>query len=151
MFYGSNYNTKGEHFINSYRKSGFITGQASNFCGREAFPYYNWNVKYIKNDFFDHELISLFCDPNYVYPEDPFSIFHGPYSSIRKCLYGKDSFEYIFEYGYKFLNAYKNEPKFLKLAFNDAHESTGNVIKYIDESLSKFIDYYLNNYWNEKS
>ena len=151
MFYGSNYNTKGEHFINFYRKSGFITAQASNFCGREAFPYYYWNVNYIKNDFFDHELISLFCDPNFVYPEDPFSIFHGPYSSIRKCLYGKDSFDYIFEYGYKFLDAYQNEPKFLKLAFNDAHESTGNVIKYIDESLSEFINFYLKNYWNEKS
>lgn len=36
----------------------------------------------------------------------------------RKCLYGKDTFDQIFEYGKKFLDAYEEEKKFLYLEFS---------------------------------
>ncbi len=55
--------------------------------------------------------MSLFCDPNYSTPLFFITIEKGPYSPRRICLYGKDVFEYVFEYSTKFLEAYKNEKK----------------------------------------
>ena len=37
------------------------------------------------------------------------------------------------------------------MGFNDAHESTGEVIRYMDETLKIFIKYYLDNHITEKS
>ena len=146
MFYGVPYLTKGNHIINYYKKNGYITGQSVNFCSKELFPMYHWNIKYLKLENYDHEHFGLFCDPNYHYPEAPFSSIYGPYSIRRKCIYGDDSFNYVIRYGLEFLNAYKNEPKILKIGFNDPHESTGETVGYIDDSLSKFIENFIENY-----
>jgi phosphoglycerol transferase MdoB-like AlkP superfamily enzyme len=100
---------------------------------------------------YDHENVALFCDPNYSTPHFFFTIEKGPYSPRRRCLYGRDVFEYVFEYSKKFLETYKNEKKIFKMGFNDAHESTGEVIRYMDESLKNFIEYYLKNHMTEKS
>ena len=37
------------------------------------------------------------------------------------------------------------------MGFNDAHKSTGEVIRYMVEPLKNFIKYYLNNLMTEKS
>ena len=37
------------------------------------------------------------------------------------------------------------------MGFNDAHESTGEVIRYLDKPLKNFIKYYLKNHMTEKS
>ena len=37
------------------------------------------------------------------------------------------------------------------MGFNDAHESTGEVIRYMDKPLKNFIKYYLDNHMTEKS
>ena len=151
MFYGVPYLTKGNHIINYYKDNGYITCQSVNLCSKELFPIYNWNIDYLKYENYDHEHFGLFCDPNFHYPEAPFSSINGPYSIRRKCIYGDDSFNYIIRYGLTFLNAYKNEPKFLKIGFNDAHESTGETIGYMDESISKFIENVIDNYMIDES
>ena len=152
MFYGksfSDYNAV--NFINYYKKFGFITAQTNDYCGKEVFAFQQDNINQIENDFFDYENVALFCDPNYSRPDFFFTIEKGPYSPRRRCLYGRDVYEYVFEYSTKFLETYKNEKKILKMGFNDAHESTGEVIKYMDEPLKNFINYYLNVHMTEKS
>ena len=108
-------------------------------------------INQVENDFYDYENIALFCDPNYSRPGFFHTIEKGPYSPRRRCLYGKDAFEYVLEFSKKFLETYKNEKKIFKMGFNDAHESTGEVIRYMDESLKNFIKYYLKNHMTEKS
>lgn len=39
-----------------------------------------------------------------------------------------------------FWNTYKEEKKFFKVAFQDAHEVTGEVVKYVDIRLRNFLD-----------
>jgi len=79
----------------------------------------------------------LFCDPNFWVG---WGIFHGPNSIFRRCLYGKDLFEYNIEYANKFLEAYDNMPKYLDMAFFEAHECTGELVHVLEEPIMKFLD-----------
>ena len=81
----------------------------------------------------------MFCDPNYSTEDFP-NIFSGPYSFIRRCLFGLDTFHFIFEFGNKFWNLYPDNKKFLRLTFQDAHEVKGQVIKYLDKYLYNFLN-----------
>ena len=44
----------------------------------------------------------MFCDTNYENKKDKWSIFGGKSSILRRCFYGRDSFDYNFEYIYNF-------------------------------------------------
>ena len=151
MFYGIEYPKIGKNIVDIFKNNGFITGQINDLCSRELFPLEAYNEMLSNSTYFDHEHFGLFCDPNYMEVNSPYSIFKGPYSIKRKCLYGKDAGEYVLEYGKSFLEAYKDVPKFLRLAFNDAHESTIEVIKYMDEPVFKFLEYFLENHFTEKT
>ena len=159
MFYGENFNNKlkkrGISIIKHLKNSGFITADSGNHCSKtyldiQKILYENYT--YFNFEDCDYQIFNLYCDPNYMDPKIYYSNLKGPYSIIRKCLYGKDTFEYEFEFGKKFLEKYKNyKRKFLRLAFSDAHESSGESIKYLDKPLSDFINFYIENYFNEKS
>ena len=103
-------------------------------CEPNFFEYRSNAVNYINNNPYDHENIGWACDPHYV---EGYAI--GPYSSFRRCLYGKEAFEYNLEFGKQFFSSYKNERKVLMLNFMDMHEGTGEVIGYLDKPLSKFL------------
>lgn len=96
-------------------------------------------MKYVENNNADHESIAFACDPNYHDPENSFSPYMGPFSILRRCLYGKDTFEYVFDFGRNFINTYKKEKKVVWLDFIDFHEGTGEVINYLDKPLSEFL------------
>lgn len=93
----------------------------------------------------------MFCDPNFEDKEDKWSIMKGKCSMLRKCFYGKDSFDYNFDYILQFLEIYKNERKFFRISFGDGHEATTEVIKYIDNSLYSFLQKIFDNYFDEKT
>ena len=146
MFYGeSAFNENGTSILKLFKKKGYITGQAYDMCSREIYDIEKDNLKYTDFDNYDHENIAMFCDPNYYKRERPFTAFLGPYSFRRRCLYGIDVFDYVFEYGKQFWEAYINEPKFLRLAFIDGHEGTGEVISLLDVRLEKFLKNFQNN------
>ena len=146
MFYGRDYYKKkgGISIITLLKNKGFITAQSINMCTKE---FYDINEEDFSLPYenYDHENYGLFCDPNTFEPNNYFGPFKGPYSFKKKCLYGKDTFEYVFEYGKKFLESYKNQKKFIRLGFIDAHEGSMEVIKYIDNSLVNFLLYFLEN------
>ena len=151
MFYGeSAFTDNGTSILKIFKKKGYITGQAYDMCAREIYDIEKDNLKYTDFENYDHENIAMFCDPNYYKRERPFTAFLGPYAFKRRCIYGFDAFEYVFEYGKQFWEAYIEEPKFLRLAFIDGHEGTGEVVSLLDKKLGKFLkDFQKKGYLND--
>ncbi len=136
MFFGD----KKKSIVKYFKELGYITAYSQNQCNRYLFDpnknYYSYGF-----ETFDHEFISLFCDPNYSHPEVYSSTLNGAFSVMRRCLYGNDTFNHVFEYGKQFVEKYRNQRKFLKLAFMEGHEKSKEVIKLMDDALSNFIKY----------
>ena len=144
MFYGEPfYSKKIESITGEIKEKGFVTCNLNAICNKEAF-YYDWQLKkdmernYIE---FDHEMFALNCDPNYFDVVNPYSIGQGESSVFRRCLYGKENVEYLFEYGIKFLEAYDNNRKYLRISIPNGHELSGQASKYVDEPLYNFLNY----------
>ena len=152
MFYGDSMKSqKGISLIKYFKEKGYITGGSENICHKELFLLESENNKDVIFESFDHENYAMFCDPNYNPPNNRVSLFKGLFSMMRRCLYNKDTFEYVFEFGYKFLENYKNERKFLRLGFIDGHEGTMEVVKYLDKHLYKFLNFYIKNYFTDST
>ena len=152
MFYGDSMKSeKGSSLIKYFKEKGYITGGSENICHKELFLLEQDKNKDVIFESFDHENFAMFCDPNYNPPNNRVSLFKGLFSMMRRCLYNKDTFEWVFEFGYQFLEKYKNERKFLRLGFIDGHEGTMEAIKYLDKSLYKFLDHYINNYFTNST
>ena len=152
MFFGNPYKYKGgREILYDLSKKGYITASTGNSCSREPLNLYNRYIN--KHQFYnsDYENFGIFCDPHYYNPKDSHSMYMGVNSKYRRCLYGKDSFEYLFEFTLKFLELYKNERKFFRIISNDGHEGNLKIIKYIDEPLHDFLINLLTNYFDDKS
>ena len=136
--------------MEQFSNKGFITATAVNSCAREA---YNLVPNFYHVNFYpsDYEGSAIFCDPHFFIPEDRYSVYAGINSKVRRCFYERDTGEYIFEYILKFLETYKNERKFLRLISNDAHEGTGELIKYIDNALHDFLLTIFTKYFDDKT
>ena len=151
IFYGNKgRSNRGISIVKFLNEKGFITAAAHNSCNRDIFDWFNVN-KNIQFSNYDHENVAMFCDTNYEDKKYKWSIKKGKSSILRRCFYGRDSFDYNFEYILQFLEAYKNERKYFRITFGDGHEATTEVIKYIDNSLSNFILKILKNYFNDKT
>lgn len=140
MFFGQSvYSLSGTNIIKYFKQLGYITAQSIDMCSKEV-----WEPEYeppkLNFDFWDHENVAMFCDPSYMDRKSLYSIYKGVYSLLRRCFYGKEVHDYIFEYGTKFWEAYPDNKKFLRLGFNDGHESSFEVLKYLDEPLFYFLD-----------
>ena len=136
--------------MEQFSNKGYITATAVNSCAREA---YNIVPKFYHVNFYpsDYEGSSIFCDPHFLIPNDRYSVYAGINSKVRRCFYERDTGEYIFEYILKFLETYKDERKFLRLISNDAHEGTGELIKYIDNALHDFLLTIFTKYFDDKT
>lgn len=136
------YNSKNEptanYFIKHYKENGFITGSALENCNKEVFEIEEEEMKNLNWEPFDHEFLSLFCDPNFTPYGDPFSMARGPNSLKEKCLYNKMAIEHELDYLNNFWNVYSNERKFFRMSIIDAHEGTYEAIKYDDDVLFEF-------------
>ena len=148
IFYQQNPKTDGiktnnSHILSLLKKEGYITAQSANYCFKEFYSLESEFNFFEKTNIeeYDHENIAMFCDPFFMQEiKNP---------SIKKCLYGKNSFEYVLEYGYQFWTKYSNNKKFLRLSFFEGNEKTGEVIKYLDYYLYHFLfNLYENNYLN---
>lgn len=148
MFYGEKMDptsSNGTSIIKYLKSQGYITGQSLNLCSKELFVTMNNCLNNVEFSDFDHENVAMFCDPNYYDRTNPYPAFSGSFSVIRRCLYKKDTYEYVLEYGKQFWETYKENKKFLRLGFIDAHESTGEVVKYLDKPVYDFLIYLLGN------
>eukprot|EP00347_Sterkiella_histriomuscorum_P016893 403351446 len=111
-----------ESIIEYLKNQGFITGYVSNICETNIFLQDDFFEQYVKNTPADHENIATACDPHlfdYIRGTQQFS---GHFSIFRRCIYGKDSHNYVFDYAKEFLQAYKNDKKIIILTLMDMHE-----------------------------
>ena len=138
MFLGKDYLAydKPVHIISHLKNNGYITAQSANICSQNLNKNINSNIL---NEKFDHENIAMFCDPLYNAVNNKNYNTKGINSSFKRCLYGKNTYEYVFNYGKLFWDAYPNNNKFLLLGFFDSSERSGEVVKYMDNSLSDFL------------
>jgi len=145
IFFGVDFTYKKSESPISYNKyfkeAGFVTGQGHGYCGKDIFDIENGNLEKFTFEYFDHEINPIFCDPNFTIPGSPFAILNGSYSMKRRCLYGRDTHSYIFDYARSFWEQYENEQKFFRLAFQDAHEGTGEVVRYMDDKIVSFFEF----------
>ena len=123
------------YILSLLKQNGYITAQSANICSKH---YSSHNFQLFQEEF-DHENIAMFCDPNYFITNNKNANIKGINSSFRRCIYGKDSFEHVIDYGKLFWDTYKDSNKFLKLSFFDGNERTGEVVKYLDDYLVDFI------------
>ena len=144
MFSGVYFESKNRmvSIVKDLKKLGYVTCNSQDICHKELMGIKEYeNYTYIE---FDHEYASPNCDPNiYSYS---FGFFGGENSILRKCLYGKESIEYTFEYSKQFWMAYKKNKKFLRIVNTYAHEYSGEKAKYSDEATFNFLnDLFLSN------
>ena len=154
MLYGEKMDPKssnGTHILKYFKERGFVTGHSENLCSRELFGFMNNCLNNVVFSDFDHENVAMFCDANYFNRDSPYPLLQVANSIIRRCLYGRDTFEYVLEYGEKFWNSYFDNKKFLRLAFMDSHEPTNEIIKYLDEPSTNFLENLFNKKLLEKS
>ena len=141
MFGESVLTANGIHVVNYLKEKGFITGQVDDYCSPEPYQlrptFDHSNVTY---GYFDHELISLFCEPNYFRAENPFPLNKGNCAIFRRCLYGLDTFDYLFNYSKLFWRTYNGSRRFLRFQSQYSHEATGELINLMDGPLTKFLD-----------
>ena len=143
MFYGTAvFNTRGTNIIKYFKQQGYITAQSNDMCSKEVWEPEKEPVN-LDLDLWDHENVAMFCDPSYMDRKSLYSIYKGVYSLLRRCFYGKEVHDYILEYGKKFWEAYPDNKKFLRMGFNDGHESSFEVLKYLDEPLAEFLEEFL--------
>ena len=138
MFLGKDSLTyeKPTHIISHLKKNGYITAQSANICSQNLNKNNNINII---NDKYDYENIAMFCDPFYNSVNTKNSNVKGINASIKRCLYGKNTFEYVLDYGKLFWDTYPNNNKYLLLGFFDSSEKSGEVVKYMDNYLSEFL------------
>ena len=84
--------------LRDFKNNGYITCNVQDVCHKELMhitPFDNYF--YVE---FDHEYAATNCEPNIYNPG--YGIFSGENGVFRKCLYGKESFDYALEYGKNF-------------------------------------------------
>jgi len=123
-----------------FQDYGYVTSSVGTMCCKDIVDIGSWMRNFVFQGY-DHEFYSFMCDPN-LSPSEADPKWYGPYSFRKKCMYGKQTVEWAFEYANKFLEAYKDYPKLLRIDVIDNHEGSGEVVKYDDEFIYKFlVDY----------
>ena len=131
MFYGAKGKVVNKTRLSKYlNENGYITAYVNDHCFFDNIPT---NHDLIKEEVYDHQM--TLCDPNL-----------GHYCSMTiRCIYGKGNWEHLYNYGNQFWRSYKNNRKYLQIVSNDAHENTLEPVKYLDNTISEF----LNNLFND--
>ena len=121
--------------VKDFKKNGYITCNVQDTCHKELMsidPLKNYT--YIE---FDHEYAAVNCEQNVYKPG--YGLVNGDNSIFRKCLYGKESFDYALEYGKKFWLTYKQNKRFLRIVCTYSHEYSYEKAKYTDNSVHDFL------------
>jgi hypothetical protein len=141
FFFGVPYTAdQGTYSLTFFKERGYITGSTENLCSRDFVNLYSGPMSNLDWDYYDHDFTAFFCDPNFYSKEKVYSMLDGPYCYRKKCLYGKQTYEYTIEYANQFFEKYKDKPKMFRIGNIDAHEGTGESVKYVEDDMIKFLD-----------
>ena len=139
---------RGISFVKYLKENGFVTGTSGSVCSKDSLYNDEYGLPNVIYESYDHENIALFCDRNYY--DYGYSIINGINSAIHRCLYGKEGYEYTFEYAEKFWNSYKENKKFFRLHIYESHEFSQELIKYADDKILHFFEtFYERGYFDD--
>lgn len=137
-YYGS-YKNKGVYFAKYFKNQGYILGRTTTFCEKMSIIL----NKKISDFRWDHEGISIPC----IIGINKGFLLSRLTSLIKKCLFGKQVFEYALEYLESFFKTYYNYNKMFLLESGEGHEPTGQVVGYLDLIFYNFLSkLYSNNF-----
>lgn len=144
-YYSKETNKKRIHFGNYFTQNGYIIGRTNTYCEKEV-VYNNNNNKIYIHSLWDHEGLSIPCI-NAIYQ----GLFcHKLSSSVKKCLFGKEIFQYSLDYLESFWTTYIQENKMFLFQSLEGHEPTGEVLGYIDDYFYNFLKkFYLKGYFED--
>ena len=139
MFSGVDYSKQNTmiSIVKELKNIGYITCNVQDVCHKELMHMHKLKGYFYVE--FDHEYAAPNCDPN-IY-NSGIGLFGGKNGILRKCLYGRENFEYSLEYALQFWKAYKYNKKFLRVVNTYAHEYSGEKSKYADDSLFNFLNH----------
>jgi hypothetical protein len=141
LFGAPHTNAEGREIVIDFKSKGYITASTMNQCSKSPIDMWPGPGLQKEWDSYDHELNAIFCDPNFSAPNQNHPLLNGPYSIVSKCLYNRPTMSYSIDYAQQFLEAYKDQPKYLRIGDINSHEGTGEVIKYDDDQLHSFLEY----------
>ena len=130
----------GVSYVKYLKENGFITGSSGTICSKDSLFPDELDLPNVVYEPYDHENVALFCDRNFY--DYGYSLINGINSVLHRCLYGKEGYEYAFEYAELFWNSYKDNKKFFKIHIYEAHELTQELIKYADEKILHFFEHF---------
>ena len=127
LFYGNQIENMNKKYITKYLKmNGYITAYSADYC------FYDF-VKSLYNftsiDMYDHHY--TICNPNFHFPS---------IDKVLECFYGTLYVDHMFEYMEQFWRKYKNNRKFSLFLTNFAHEGSLEILKYMDNSMYKYLN-----------
>ena len=130
-----------------FSEKNYITAHGDGFCKTRVTDWHTGDKveKNIEDSKWDHEFIGPACDEEIFDYIDPYGPIIGPYSSVRRCLFGNDISSYMLDYFEKFHKIYKNEKTISSLELSDNHELTREVPNYIQKRLLKHFENILEN------
>ncbi len=144
-YYGAKINGKGTHFVNYYKRNGYIVGRVNVYCEKEVVINENDYSSY-EHGIWDHEGLTLGCISAFY---DRFLISRLS-SVVKKCLFGKELNQYALEYLESFWTTYLGQNKMFLFQTLDGHEPTGEVIGYFDDHFYHFLNnFYKNGYFKD--
>lgn len=129
-----------ENVFDSFSKNGYMTGFFKDSCETISNSIHDQNLRMHS---WDHFGGTVACDTNY--DDTDFTslhVFSGKGSAIRHCLYGQDMHNIQMDYLKQFWAAYPENRKFFRTHFSEAHELTGELVKYMDEDLRDLLEYF---------
>lgn len=139
-YFGTYNKGNGYSLTKKFQDFGYVTGGVNNQCSAEFIDIkrkdpVKWNFQAEH-----HELVAPFCDPNLMSSKGAYTDFKGQYSVLKKCLHRMQSVDYSLEYMRQFFEKYKDNHKLFKFGTADSHETSAEVIKYLDEPVTKFLE-----------
>jgi hypothetical protein len=142
MYFGvmGNFEDDTKNVFQYFSDNGFVTALARDQCEMESIdppgditgqsaPMYRW----------DHYAATIGCDANFDKMSNKHIDWtHGRNSVLRHCIYGQEMHDIALDYISQFWKAYPDVNKFMRIHLSDAHENTGELIKYADDSFVRF-------------
>lgn len=120
-----------------YRERGYLINLSTTLCEPLVFGYdpEDSNFLFPQNSTgpHDHENLNLICDPNILNPDLALT------QETIRCLYNRRTSKLSLEYADQLINTYKDYNQFLSIYLMDAHEATGEVVKYTEDDLIQFL------------
>lgn len=142
LYYGEveDVNDTSQNMFDAYSRNGYMTGFFKDSCESTSNSIADPNMKL---HHWDHFGGSVTCDTNYDdHDFTSLTVFEGKSSAVRRCFYSKNMHEYQIEYLKQFWAAYPENRKFFRTHFSEAHELTGELIKYADEDIRDLLQYF---------